>query len=101
MSEFAASLGVSLPFIQAPMAGVQTSPLALAVSRAGGLGFLPGAMLTPEQLATELQTLQDSGLPYGVNFFAHRPAECLDLIAILPDAREPLDMVGFAGTEHV
>ena len=75
MSEFAASLGVSLPFIQAPMAGVQTSPLALAVSRAGGLGFLPGAMLSAEQLATELQTLQDSGLPYGVNFFAHRPAE--------------------------
>ena len=75
MSEFAASLGVSLPFIQAPMAGVQGSALALAVSRAGGLGFLPGAMLTPEQLASELQALQDSGLPYGVNFFAHRPAE--------------------------
>ena len=75
MSDFAASLGIALPFIQAPMAGVQTSALALAVSRAGGLGFLPAAMLPAEQLVTELDALQASGLPYGVNFFAHQPAE--------------------------
>jgi nitronate monooxygenase len=43
-----ALFGVPLPVIQAPMAGVQGSALAVAVSEAGGLGSLPGAMLTPE-----------------------------------------------------
>ena len=33
-------LGVELPIIQAPMAGVQGSALAVAVSNAGGLGSL-------------------------------------------------------------
>ena len=33
-------LGISLPIIQAPMAGVQGSALAVAVSNAGGLGSL-------------------------------------------------------------
>jgi nitronate monooxygenase len=34
-------VGVELPIIQAPMAGVQGSALAVAVSHAGGLGSLP------------------------------------------------------------
>jgi nitronate monooxygenase len=34
-------LGVELPIIQAPMAGVQGSALAVAVSNAGGVGSLP------------------------------------------------------------
>ena len=38
-------LGVELPVIQAPMAGVQDSALAIAVAGAGGLGSLPCAML--------------------------------------------------------
>ena len=38
-------LGIELPIIQAPMAGVQDSALAIAVSNAGGLGSLPCAML--------------------------------------------------------
>ena len=36
-------LGIELPIIQAPMAGVQASDLAIAVSGAGGLGSLPCA----------------------------------------------------------
>ncbi|MEL7399844.1 MAG: nitronate monooxygenase, partial [Pseudomonadota bacterium] len=43
-------LGVDLPIIQAPMAGVQGSNLALAVAKAGGLGSLPCAMLNEAQL---------------------------------------------------
>jgi len=35
-----ALLGIELPIIQAPMAGVQDSRLAVAVSNAGGLGSL-------------------------------------------------------------
>ena len=71
MSEFVRRLACRFPLIQAPMAGVQDQALALAVSRAGGLGNLPGAMLSVEALRSALRALQDSGLPYGVNFFAH------------------------------
>lgn len=60
------------PLIQAPMAGVQDSGLALAVSAAGGMGSLPAAMLDAASLRRELQILHASGLPYNVNFFCHQ-----------------------------
>ncbi len=63
--------GTRWPLIQAPMAGVQASRLALAASGAGALGSLPCAMLAPEALRTELTALRANGLPYNVNFFAH------------------------------
>jgi len=65
-------LGVEVPVIQAPMAGVQGSALAIAVSDAGGLGSLPCAMLTPESLRNELEAIrQHTSKPYNVNFFCH------------------------------
>jgi nitronate monooxygenase len=70
-----ALLGIDRPLIQAPMAGVQGSALALAVSGAGGLGSLPCAMLSLDALRTELVALdagaRASGRPYNVNFFCH------------------------------
>ncbi len=67
-------LGIHLPIIQAPMAGVQGSALAVAVSNAGGLGSLPCAMLPPETLRRELTVLQTQTThPYNVNFFCHTP----------------------------
>jgi len=76
----AALLGTELPVIQAPMAGVQGSALALAVSRAGGLGSLPCAMLGPEAIRGELARLREgTDRPFAVNFFCHRPPA--------PDAR--------------
>lgn len=65
---------LKFPIVQAPMAGVQDADLTVAVSLAGGLGSLPAAMLTPETLAAELEKIQGrlNGLPYNVNFFAHR-----------------------------
>ncbi|MEE8624103.1 MAG: nitronate monooxygenase, partial [Acidiferrobacterales bacterium] len=47
-------LGIELPLIQAPMAGVQGSALAVAVSNAGGLGSLPCAMLSLDAMHNEL-----------------------------------------------
>ncbi|KAA0694088.1 nitronate monooxygenase [Halopseudomonas laoshanensis] len=67
-------LGSQLPIIQAPMAGVQDSTLALAVCRAGGLGSIPAAMLGPEALAAELKTMHEQAAgPWNVNFFCHTP----------------------------
>jgi CRP/FNR family transcriptional regulator len=52
-------LGITLPILQAPMAGVQDHRLAVAVSEAGGLGALPAAMLTHQQLAAELGSVRE------------------------------------------
>ncbi|GLR13780.1 2-nitropropane dioxygenase [Chitinimonas prasina] len=66
--------GTSYPVIQAPLAGVQASAMAIAVSRAGGLGSLPAAMLSLEALRTELAAIQaGTDQPYNVNFFCHTP----------------------------
>jgi nitronate monooxygenase len=66
--------GIDLPIVQAPMAGVQLSTLAIAVSEAGGLGSLPCAMLNAESLRKELQAIKaKTAKPYNVNFFCHAP----------------------------
>src|SRR5262245_32794490 len=66
--------GVELPIIQAPMAGVQGSALAVAVCNAGGLGSLPCAMLTPDAMRRELAAIREqTDRPYNVNFFCHTP----------------------------
>lgn len=68
-------LGTELPIIQAPMAGVQDSALAIAVCNAGGLGSLPCAMLSPDALRRELVKIRErTDKPYNVNFFCHTPA---------------------------
>lgn len=67
-------LGVELPIIQAPMAGVQDHALAVAVSNAGGLGSLPCAMLSPQAMRRELTALlSQTDKPFNVNFFCHTP----------------------------
>ena len=67
-------LGIEHAIIQAPMAGVQGSALAIAVSNAGGLGSLPCALLTPASMREELlQIRAQTSKPYNVNFFCHRP----------------------------
>lgn len=67
-------LGIELPIIQAPMAGVQGSALAAAVSNAGGLGSLPCAMLSRDAMRRELSALKAlTSRPFNVNFFCHAP----------------------------
>src|SRR3954453_14036939 len=65
-------LGTELPIIQAPMAGSQGSALAIAVSNAGGLGSLPGAMLGVDALRAELVAIKaQTDRPCNLNFFCH------------------------------
>jgi nitronate monooxygenase len=67
-------LGIEHPVVQAPMAGVQGSALAIAVSNAGGLGSLPCAMLTVEAMRDELNAIAaQTKRPFNVNFFVHTP----------------------------
>jgi len=67
-------LGIELPIIQAPMAGVQGSALAVAVSNAGGLGSLPCALLSRDAMRGELTAIAaQTTKPVNVNFFCHTP----------------------------
>ena len=67
-------LQTELPIIQAPMAGVQGSAMAVAVASAGGLGSLPCAMLSPEAMRKELLAIRaQTDRPFNVNFFCHTP----------------------------
>jgi nitronate monooxygenase len=68
-------LGISLPIIQAPMAGVSTPEMAAAVSGAGGLGSIGVGNVDAEAaraLIRRTRALTDR--PFNVNVFCHRPA---------------------------
>ena len=70
--DFRKRFGIERPIIQAPMAGVQGSAMAIAVSNAGGLGALPCAMLDARALRAELGAIQSqTRKPFNVNFFCH------------------------------
>ena len=76
MANLAKLLGIDIPVIQAPMAGVQAGALAAAVSQAGGLGSLPCALLTPETMRKELELVRSrTAGPINVNFFCHVPPQ--------------------------
>jgi len=68
--------GIELPIIQAPMAGVQGSALAVAVSNAGGMGSLPCATLSIDAMRNEMTEISaHTSNPFNVNFFCHTPAK--------------------------
>ena len=76
MTAFLDRVGIDLPILQAPMAGVQGSALAIAVSDCGGLGALPCAMLTGDQIRAEIAAIRAAtNKPFNVNFFCHTPPE--------------------------
>ncbi|WP_104081842.1 nitronate monooxygenase [Cryobacterium sp. Y11] len=67
---------LDIPIIAAPMAGGSSTPnLAVAVSNAGGLGFLAGGYKTPQALADQIIDVQQrTTRPFGVNLFIPQPA---------------------------
>ena len=74
MTSLQSLLNIELPIVQAPMAGVQGSALAVAVANAGGLGSLPCAMLTLDAMRNELAAIKaQTSKPFNVNFFCHAP----------------------------
>lgn len=68
---------IELPIIQAPMAGATTPEMVIAVSEVGGLGSLPSAMYSTEQLRAALDTVRSgTRRSINLNFFCHRaPAD--------------------------
>lgn len=69
-------LGVSLPIVQAPMAGVSTPELAVAVSEAGGLGSIGiGATDAAGGRAMIDAIRARTSRPFNVNLFVHAKAQ--------------------------
>src|SRR5437588_11597102 len=70
-TSIASLLGIRLPLVQAPMAGISTPELAAAVSESGGLGSVGGAMLSPEKLRGQIEQVRSlTDAPFNVNLFA-------------------------------
>jgi nitronate monooxygenase len=71
--------GLSVPIVQAPMAGgPSTVELAAAVCEAGGLGFLAAGYRRADQLGDDISRLRArAGRAFGVNIFvpAREPAD--------------------------
>jgi nitronate monooxygenase len=83
------TLGVTVPVVCAPMAGVANGPLASAVSTAGGLGMIGvGARTDLEWIAEQGRIATASGRPFGVGLQAwvleRNPAQLEAALAIGP-----------------
>ena len=62
-----AHTGARYPLIQAPMGWIARTPLASAVSRAGGLGIIETSSGETENCQAEITQMAALGLPFGVN----------------------------------
>jgi nitronate monooxygenase len=66
---------LEIPIIQAPMLGASTPQMALAVSRAGGLGSLAGGGLAPDTLQAAIAGMKAATeRPFAVNLLMVEPA---------------------------
>jgi nitronate monooxygenase len=75
MNDFLERIGIELPIVQAPMAGVSTPAMAAAVSNAGGLGSIGCGAVTAEVARKMIREIREATRrPFNVNVFCHRPA---------------------------
>jgi nitronate monooxygenase len=75
LDPFLRRLGIEIPIIQAPMAGVSTPEMAAAVSNAGGLGSIGVGSVdaeTTRQMIAAVRSRTDR--PFNVNVFCNQPA---------------------------
>jgi nitronate monooxygenase len=67
-------LRIDHPIVQAPMAAISTAPLAAAVSKGGALGSIGSATMSAEEVTAQVRALREqTGRPFNLNFFVHRP----------------------------
>jgi nitronate monooxygenase len=74
-SALLSALGMSVPIVQAPMAGVSSPAMAAAVSNNGGLGSLGVGAMTASKAREAIHAFRQwSKGPLNVNLFVHQPA---------------------------
>jgi nitronate monooxygenase len=94
------TLGIETPIMAAPMGGGPSTPeLVAAVSNAGGMGWLAGAYLTPEQIVEQGQRVRElTDKPFGINLFVgawtrREPAEQIGpMLELLAEAHARLGL---------
>ena len=70
-----------IPILQAPMVGASSFEMALAVSKAGGMGHLAAGAMAPEAIEAAVAAMREqTGAPFGVNLLMAASAR--------PDAAE-------------
>jgi nitronate monooxygenase len=75
MNALLRKLGIRLPIIQAPMAGISTPAMAAAVSNAGGLGSIGVGNVNAEAAREMIAAVRCvSNKPLNVNVFCHQSA---------------------------
>lgn len=67
MNRVLAHTGARYPIVQAPMGWIARTPLASAVSRAGGLGVIETSSGETANCQAEIRAMAALGLPFGVN----------------------------------
>ena len=67
MNRVLAHTGARYPIFQAPMGWIARTPLASAVSRAGGLGIIETSSGETAHCQAEIRQMAALGLPFGVN----------------------------------
>lgn len=71
-TRFLTLTGAGLPIIQAPMAGASGVELAVAALKAGAVGSLPCAMLSPDAVKEQANAVRaQADGPLNLNFFCH------------------------------
>ena len=67
-------LGVTLPIVQAPMAGADSVEMCVAVADSGGLGSLACALMTHDGVRQAVERIRSqTKKPFNLNFFCHNP----------------------------
>ncbi|WP_395390808.1 nitronate monooxygenase [Novosphingobium sp. BL-8A] len=70
--DFLARFGLSVPLVQAPMAGTSTPALAAEVCNAGALGSLALGAIGPEEARRQIAELKSrTDRPFNLNLFVH------------------------------
>jgi nitronate monooxygenase len=74
-------LGISVPVLLAPMAGVSGGKMAAAVTNAGGLGFIGGGYCDRDWLATQIKQAGNTRVGVGfITWALERDPEVLDIV---------------------
>jgi len=75
LDPFLRELGIELPILQAPMAGISTPEMAAAVSNAGGLGAIAVGSVDARATRVMIAAVRArTERPFQVNVFCHQPA---------------------------
>jgi nitronate monooxygenase len=99
-TELTQLLGLDVPVVAAPMAGVSDARLAVAVSRAGAIGCIGiGSARTPDWVGAQVAQAVDAGVPFGVGFMAWALAVDSTAFDIALEARPALVSISFGEGE--